>query len=431
MFFFYWLIAIMPLDQHPFWGQPLVGTLTIVKLLGIICFLIALYEIAANGASPRFLRSPHARAYLLFLLMQCASGFIHAGQLVFGLTPYSNVFSILTLFVAAQTLASTRARLYWCLLVGIGAVGFVSLYAIRQHQQYGASARPGGMFADSNEYTLVVGMWIPLAFLWAFSKCRPKWERLLCLGCLSSLVLGTTFAASRGGFLGLVAAATLLIFHSQRRIRNFVVVTAVMVPLMVLIPTSPLHRLKNPGYGDQLAEQARLIVWRAGMRMIQAHPLTGIGINNFKPMVTQYEDQNGELVVSLAHNTYVEITAELGIPAVLIFIGILVSAFVAMERVRRRALTVGYTHLSNIALGLQAGIVSYAVSAAFMSAWWQKLVWLMIFLSISVYRLGNRAVWRKKEKARLCQLNSRARRLAAPKTIAVLEVGVEPRRIAE
>ncbi len=390
MFFFYWMIAIMPLDQHWLWGHAIVGDFTVIKALGLLCFLIALLRLMVGHSSPKFLLTSQARWFLLFVLFQCSSYIVHFGGLANSGGAYSHVFSIVTLFFTVLVLVDARQKLNWSLLVAIGACGYVSLYAIRQQQAYGAGTRPGGMFGDANEYALVVGMWLPLAFLWAFSK-RPKWERIFCFGCFGLVLLGTTFAASRGGFLGLVASFTYLIWHSGHRVRNLALVGGLLVPLLLLTPSSPLRRLQDPGYGDKLAEQARLITWKAGLRMVRAHPLAGVGLENFKAVVVQYEDPNA-IVISLCHNTYIEIAAELGPLALVPFLGILVAAFLSLMRVRRRFAASRLAHEAMVCLGMEAGILAFAVSAFFVSAWWEKLVWLNIFLTMCVVALSRRAI---------------------------------------
>jgi O-antigen ligase len=378
MLFFYWMIGIMPLDQHPFWGREIIGSFTIIKALGLICLLIAFGRMASKGSSPPFLQTPQARWYLAFFVLQCSSYFVQFGRLESGMMAYSHVFSIAALFIAALTLVNSPARFNRTLIVAIASAGFASLYTIRQQQKYGDQYgfRPGGLLGDANEYALIVGLWMPLAFMLAVSK-RPVWERALCCGCLASTLLGTTFSASRGGFFGLAAAFLFLIFRSKNRVRNLIVIAALFVPLLLYSSSSVLNRFRNPSYGDQLAEKARIVTWTAGLRMVKAHPLFGIGLHNFKPQVLRYE-QPGENVVSLAHNTYIELAAELGVPAVLVFVGIFIAALFSLERVRTRAEFLQSPHLGNIAVGLQAGIVSYLISAVFVSAWWQKMLWMLI-----------------------------------------------------
>jgi O-antigen ligase len=388
VFFYYWLIAVMPLDQHWLWGHTIAGDFTVIKALGLTAFGVAVLRLASRPAPARFLDTPQARWFLGLVLFQCLSSLVHLGGLVSPFGAYSHVFSIVTLFLTTLVMVDSSSRLVWSLLVAIGAVGFVSLYAIRTAQVYGATTRPGGMFGDSNEYALVVGMWMPLAFLWVLSQ-RPKWERIFCFACFSSALLGTTFGASRGGFLGLVASFLFLIWHSAHRARNLLLVVALVVPPVLLAPYSPLRRFEKPSYGDRQAEDARLITWKAGLRMVRAHPLAGVGLENFKSVVNEYEDPN-EQVISLCHNTYIEIAAELGPLALVPFVGILVAAFLTVGNVRQRAMRERLVHEAAICLGMQAGIVSFTVSAFFVSAWWEKLVWLFIFLTMCVARLSRR-----------------------------------------
>jgi hypothetical protein len=60
-------------------------------------------------------------------------------------------------------------------------------------------------------------------------------------------------------------------------------------------------------------------------------------------------------------------------------------AFWSLERLRRRAATTR-SHLPNVVLALQAGLVSYSVSAFFLSAWWTKMFWLLVFLTMCLDR---------------------------------------------
>jgi O-antigen ligase len=133
--------------------------------------------------------------------------------------------------------------------------------------------------------------------------------------------------------------------------------------------------------------------------MIQAHPLTGVGLGNFKPLMQRYKDPESN-VTTIAHNTYLETAAELGVPALVVHLGIMGAAFITLARVRRRVFAAGQTHLHNVALGLQAGLISYFVAAFFVSTWWQSTVWVPIFLAICLHTLSRR-VPRSKAPRRL------------------------------
>jgi O-antigen ligase len=209
---------------------------------------------------------------------------------------------------------------------------------------------------------------------------RP-WERVFCAGCLLVTVLAVTLGASRGGFLGLVAAFLFVVWHSRERMRNLVMAGALVLPLTIILPISPLGRLLHPNPGDEGAEDSRTTVWRAGLRMISAHPITGIGLGNFKALVPEYE-QGDANVDSIAHNAYIEIGSEMGLPALFVFLGILLSSYLTLGRVRVRAFHAKQPSVWQASLGLQAGLLGSAVALFFVSGQYQKLLWFTIFLSM-------------------------------------------------
>jgi len=387
MFLFYWLIAILPLEQHDLWGRVLFGNFTVIKLLGLAVFLYALGYACWKGRWPSF-RGPMACSVLVFISLQVANYFFHVADLQNFWMAYSHVISILILFISSLILIDSRRRLHWSLLAALGAVAFVSLHVLRQWQLYRGTFvgfRPGGMLADSNYYALVAGLWIPLAFLWSMNQGRPKWERLYCFGCLMVALAGSMVASSRGGFLGLMTAFAWIIWQSPHRVRNTVLAGVLIVPISVWFPGSPLRRLTDPSSGDNGGKEARLVAWRAGIRMIEAHPLAGVGLQNFRPEMERYEGQ-GEEVISLAHNTYIELTAELGVFGGLAFVGVFATVFIRLERVRRRAVARRCQYLATTALALQAGVLSFVVSAVFLSAWWDKMTWLLVCACVCLER---------------------------------------------
>ena len=404
MFLFYWLVAVMPLENHWLWGHVLFGTFTVIKVLGLFCLFIAGSRLAASRVSLLPFCSLTTRWILVFTIVL---GFAAIQSLPQSMSQaWSHVLSIISLFITVLALVTSHIRLNRTLLIAIGAAGFASLYTIRQQQHQGAlygDFRAGGMSGDPNYYAMLVGLWGPLAFLWVFSR-RPLWERLFCCGCLLAILAGYTVAASRGGFIGLAAASLYLIFRSTHRARNFLMVGMLSGPVVLalfFVPSSPLYRFTHPTGGDQFSSQARLISWKCGIRMVEAHPLTGVGLHNFQAVVLQYQDpswltemNNYQPVTYIAHNTYIELASEAGLPGLLFFLVVLGTTFRSLEYDRRRAQVARHTHVANIALGLQAGLVCFAVGIFFLSDWWERMFWLSIFLAICLHRLRIRDIHR-------------------------------------
>jgi O-antigen ligase len=223
---------------------------------------------------------------------------------------------------------------------------------------------------------------IPIA-IYSMLGTQEMWERMFCAICLVVTLAGVTLGASRGGFLGLVAGFLFVLWHSRERLRNLVVAGGLVIPLCLLLPVSPVQRFLHPNRGDKEGTDSRTAVWQAGLSMIGAHPIAGVGLGNFKPMVPKYSqiEMTPDLI---AHNAYIEIAAEMGVPALLVFLGILGSSYHTLSRARRRASHAGSLFVWQASLSLQAGLLGSAVAIFFVSGQYQKLLWLVVFLSMCI-----------------------------------------------
>jgi O-antigen ligase len=86
------------------------------------------------------------------------------------------------------------------------------------------------------------------------------------------------------------------------------------------------------------------------------------------------------------------VAAELGLPGFLLWIGLLVSTWRALTRVRRQTRDVPAADLVHrTALALQAGLVAFMVATFFVSATQQKLFWLAVFLVMCLPALAREA----------------------------------------
>jgi O-antigen ligase len=310
--------------------------------------------------------------------------------LAFEVSPFMSWLSFAMLYVSTLVLVDSVKRLRWTLLFAIGSVAYGSLHAIREWQKYGGMSlgyRPGYVTGDPNYFTLSALLCLPIALYLLDNPRQPRWERRFCIASIVVTMIAVTLAASRGGFLGLTASALFLVWRSKQRRRNFVLVVAVILPLMVLTPSSPLQRLLSPNYHDEYAANERLLLAEAGLNMVKHHPWTGVGAGNFKMFVRQFGDVNED---HIAHNTYISLLAELGIPGFMAYMAVLVATFWSLERVRRRSMTEGPLLVHQIAMGMQAGLVAYLVAVYFVSAEAHKLYWLFVFLSIVLGDLQRR-----------------------------------------
>ncbi|MHB1766776.1 MAG: O-antigen ligase family protein [Phycisphaerae bacterium] len=75
--------------------------------------------------------------------------------------------------------------------------------------------------------------------------------------------------------------------------------------------------------------------WTGAERMIQHHPLTGVGLNNFGYYYTQYKPPSAPEDVKDPHNMFIRIAAEAGLPAALGFVVLVLWGFINTVRAQQ------------------------------------------------------------------------------------------------
>ena len=391
MIFYYFLIFIMPLSKHHWWGA-IAGDFTGIKYIGMVCLPYALFHLAHRGVMPSFLRSWQARLFLVFYAMTFVS-YLSTPHGIWYLSHWLTYSSLLVFFFITLAVVDSLSRVRWVVLSAVGSIGLASAYVVRDWQVYhniAADYRPGWIVGDPNYFTVDALLFTPVALLLLQQK-EPRWQRLFCLGSLAITLAAVLFSASRGGFLGLVAACLFFLLKSRQRVRNFILVALTIAVLSLPMQISPMQRILHPTHSDEDAQHVRLAVWSGGLKMIEDHPIFGVGLDRYQVSTRTYVDFSkipvGETGVRVAHNSYLEIAAELGLPALLVFLGILVSSFRSLGQAHRAAQSSGDEFLQRVTLGMQAGLLGAAVALIFVSGEYQKMFWFSIFISACLPQL--------------------------------------------
>jgi putative inorganic carbon (hco3(-)) transporter len=375
MILVYCLIAVMPLANHPLWNE-YVGEMTTVKYLGGACLLYALSYWNRRFPRPEFFRAAHVRCFVVFFLLMSVSYVINGPSFTIVDNKVITYLAFALLFFVILIAVDSLERLRWVLLTTVGSVAFASLYLLREWQK--GSPRPGWVVGDANYFTATACLALPVA-VYLMSGSTVRWERLFCAGSMGLTAAAVNVGGSRGGFLSLVVSSLFMIARSRDRWRNLGLALALCLTLGLLVEVSPLERLLNPSEPDQFGADSRLVLWSAGSRIMLANPLFGVGLANFLPSVVR-EGIPHEMAY-IAHNMYLEIGTELGIPALLAFLAMFPIVFRELEAIRRRTAAGGPLLLHQAALGIQAGLLGFVVAGFFVSAQYQKIFWLMLSIA--------------------------------------------------
>ena len=410
------LIGIAVLYRKPAWG--LLGLAALVpfegsfkdslisgnKFIGVALALILMLQLALHQIPSERLRSNIWRylvwfmaLYLLSLLATDNMGMSmsHLRELSVGL-----ILFVITLLVGRDLNLELFAKL---MTLSVTATCALAMFSIKYQDQ----GRASGLLEDANGFAMLIAFAVPLA-LWLMIRSPNLLNRLFWVGCFILLLGGMTKTESRSGLVVLFLSLMIGVWHYRTeltRIRprhlGFAMLGLVIViPLAIYaMPARYVERIQSlsilgAGARSQdasLGRRASYIV--VGSEMIRENPLLGTGPGTF-PLhyaTTGYAKafSSNRAVSDLyrrAHNTYLEIFSELGIPAGLMFVGMLGLGFYNLIRARRAWLLRRNSEQADLLTHLSMSFLALTLFLMFLSAPNQKYVWIMLALT-SVLRL--------------------------------------------
>jgi O-antigen ligase len=381
------MILIMPFEKSPyFYISPsflgLVPDFTVIKLLGMVGFAWALVQMATRPGAARIFGSPQARLFGVLFVGVLVSATLNSSAM-FAITKYL-VFLMFLPFVLIAVRTEDDVRRVVCTMV-IGLT-IIFPYALRQVGRY--SGRLGVGLYEPNYLAANLVLVIPLAF--AIASLQPTLARRWLWTGAGIVLVGSVFlTSSRGGFLGLLTAGTLFAY---RRIGLKGAAGILLVLILAVLPTelgqrslATLMRDTEAPPGLEASNRAHTALFWGGVRMMMDAPIFGVGPQRFKDYSRAY---SGLDVSYVAHNTYLELGAEAGLPILLLFVLLIATSVGRLGRVARLRAGPDARALAAWADALRTGLVGFSVSAAFISAQYEKFFWVVVFLSIVISRLA-------------------------------------------
>ena len=187
-------------------------------------------------------------------------------------------------------------------------------------------------------------------------------ERMWPMLVLPALVVALVVTLSRNAWVGACAGVGLLLLFRDFRLLGFLPVLAALfiavAPATVTERVTSMFKIAGPqdASASLLSNQDRVAMLRSGWRMIKEHPVTGVGPDMIEQVYPVYRDATAvnQLNPHL-HNVPVQIAAERGVPALAIWIVMLVVLVRDFVRQRRAA---DWVFLPNAALACVAAMVA-------------------------------------------------------------------------
>lgn len=249
----------------------------------------------------------------------------------------------------------------------------------------GNTTRASGGIGDPNEFASYILVLTPFTLYMAMNSLGVR--KFLNYGILVCFLFFLILTASRGGMLGFIGAATVLIFYySRRRLKQILFFTLVILTIAYFfIPDELWFRIStitNPELESAVGEtsiKTRLENYQAAIKMFLDYPLAGVGLYNFRFYSKDYGTTGGLIV----HNTYLEMLTGGGLLSFVPFMLILLSSWMKLK-IRNE-----YNEkIRDLKICVKASFVSLLISSFFISGDHKKILWFSLALISSIYYIS-------------------------------------------
>lgn len=304
---------------------------------------------------------PTAPAFMVPLAVYAAATLVSAA---FSLDPAASIVDskqlVLLLIVPMvyYVARGSSANLVVDVILAVGAIS--AAYGI---VQYGVlhydslRMRPDGALTHYMTYsgTLMLVLCAAVARL-VFATRERTWPALV----MPALVLALAVSLGRNAWVGACVAVALLL--ALRDFRLVALLPVAIAILLVAAPDSVTNRVMSMFDLRDPTNQDRVAMLEAGADIVRDHPLTGVGPAMVPRVYEQYRpDYAVQKLNPHLHNVLMQIAAERGLPALAIWVWLMVTLSMLLVRLfrsgRERLLTA--TAMAATAAMLAAGLFEY------------------------------------------------------------------------
>jgi O-antigen ligase len=321
------------------------------------------------------------------------------------LSPYQTLSTLLTLippialFAAIVRLKAYRAS--WLVLAALaGAFAGIVLGALQlsspdalmspwylyPQNSFGAAT---GFFANTNNMAMLMVICLPLVAALAVSARGGATQRsstvaVLCAAAGLMLLLGIGLNGSDAGLLLSVPVAItagLLVIPGRNRWRR-VIAAGAGLSLIAVVAMLAFTPIGERGLGTAASPESRLSIMSTTAKAAGDFLPFGSGLGTFRGVYQLYEDHDRltNVHINHAHNDYLELILELGVPGVLLILAFLSWWAVAVWRAWRYSDGGAYARAASIASAalLAHSLVEFPLRTAALSACFAMCLALLV-----------------------------------------------------
>jgi O-antigen ligase len=288
--------------------------------------------------------------------------------------------------MAVVTVRELR-RLIWIQVSAVALVTFFSI-ALRHYNKDGRlQGIQKSILENPNDLAINIAISFPLGLAFMLSA-RGFWKVIWALA-LAVMSLGLVLTYSRSGLLAFMIVIIVCVWEYgiKGKRRSLVIVTAITMILGMCAALSTSHyraRVASivmgniEGSGDKGSLDARKALLKKSIMLALNHPIFGVGPGCFVLV------DKGWVV---AHNSYTELAAEAGIPALVLFLMSIFAAFRNVGLIRKSQLYEDDPEVKLFTQALWAGLAAYLAGACFASTEYNLYPYFMVGYTCAMVRI--------------------------------------------
>ena len=277
------------------------------------------------------------KIFLLFYVVMIVSALSHWTDL--SKNRVDDFTTLMCFCVLTVTLVQTEKELRGYLNMMLFSGFYVILRVLRNPSQIvehiageayerAAIAKGGTVFGNSNYLALFMVLTIFLAIA-MMSFYRKLWHRAVLLGLIGGAGYVFFKANSRGASIALGAGMLVSWLLSKKKLKTAIGLILLVSVAAALAPDSYWSRLSTvSNYEEDASARDRLQLWNIALGLIPAHPILGVGPDNF----VMYAPNT-------PHNAYLQVGCEMGIPALMLYVSILITGLYSASRARKQLIS--------------------------------------------------------------------------------------------
>ena len=304
-----------------------IAAANILLTLMLVCWAVQLVQDRTLPAVPRFFWPLVAYAAVTVVIS------------AFSLDPSTSIVDDkqLLLFVIVpavyQIARGERASLVVDVIVSVGAASAaygIIQYGLLHYDNLGR--RPEGAMSHYMTYSgLLMLVICAAAARLIFGRQGRTWPGLV----MPALVVALALTLGRSAWIGASVAIALLL--ALKDLRLTILLPLFVAVLFAVAPGTVTKRVMSIFDVQEPTNQDRLAMIEMGARMVNDHPLTGVGPNMIPRVYAQYRpDYAINPINPHLHNVPLQIAAERGLPALAVWLWFLFALVVAQFRLFRR-----------------------------------------------------------------------------------------------